>query len=88
MTMRKFLLSLLGGVPFEDEMIATAKLQHAEMRLHQYDSLMEKLKKFDWFEMNSGGGIVAHEKGEPEEPNVSYGTMLTVPYEMIQISFH
>lgn len=85
--MRSFLLTLLGGVDFNRCMIAESKLQYAEMRLHQYDELMEKLKKFDWFSMTSSGGIVAHEKGEPEGPGYLYGTMLTVPYEMIQISF-
>lgn len=88
MTVRKFILNLLGGVPSEDEMIATAKLQYAEMRLRQYDDLMEKLKQFDWFEMNSGGGIIAHERNEPSEPSHLYGTMLIVPYKMVTMSFH
>lgn len=86
--MRKFLLNLLGGVPEEQYCMAITKLTYKELRLNQYDALMEKLKKFDWFEMNSGGGIVAHEKGEPQKPNCLYGTMLVVPYEMITMNFH
>ena len=56
-------------------------------RLRQYDELVKKLKKFDWFEFNSGGGIVAHEKNEPIEEGMSYGTGFVVPEEYIRIRY-
>jgi len=72
----------------EEYSVAIAKLTYKEMRLADYDRLMDKLKRFDWFEFNSGGGIVAHEKNEPTDPAYLYGTMFMVPYEMIAMNFH
>lgn len=46
---------------------AELELQMANMRLAQYDSLMANLRKHDWFEFNSSGGIVGHDKDEPED---------------------
>jgi len=53
--------------------IAEMRLQISEMRLAQYDRLMANLQKHDWFEFNSGGGIIAHDKNEPDGPFM-YGT--------------
>lgn len=54
---------------------AELQLMLDSMRLAQYDSLMAKLRKYDNFRFNSGGGIIAYNKGEPE----MYGTAYSWP---------
>lgn len=54
---------------------ARMELMLAEMRLQKYDDLIRKLKRHDYFKFNSGGGIVAYNKGEDE----MFGQGYTVP---------
>lgn len=46
--------------------VARLELMMAKLRLAQYDALMVSLQKHDHFKFNSGGGIVAYNKGENE----------------------
>jgi hypothetical protein len=77
---------MFGKKYIEHAESAEAKLLYANMRLKQFEDLVEKLKGFDWFEMNSAGGIIAHEKDEPTSDCAIYGTCLTVPYEYITLT--
>lgn len=57
-----------------------SELYATQYQLSQWRNLWSNLKKFNWFEMNKDGGIIAHENSEPEQPHITYGTAFTVPH--------
>jgi hypothetical protein len=57
------------------------ELSQVKQNLFQWNIMFKQLAHYDWFEINSGGGIIAYEKNEPENQYMNFGTGITVPYD-------
>lgn len=63
------------------------QLMQSKHQLSQWANLYNNLKKFEWFEINIGGGIIAHMNDEPIENTSLYGTRFCVPIDYIEMIF-